>query len=307
MTEELINKYRPKLFKEVIGQETVCKSIRAAIVKGRTRSVILSGPSGVGKTTLGRIMAKTVGCSPLDIIEIDGATNTGIEKMREVTSRLKYKSFGNQSRVIIVDECHAISAAAFKSLLKPIEEPPEGVYWILCTTELGKVPKEVKNRCTTYELKPVTQSKILRLITDISAKEKLPIRRCEGGLETIAELAQGSPRLALSMLAKAAHLTEEEDIEALCAEAGVAGQEAIDLCRALMGNPSWKQLCGIISKIDAPPESVRIVILRYMTSVALKKPKPVKELAIMEAFGEPFQDREGKAPLLMACGMLLFD
>jgi DNA polymerase-3 subunit gamma/tau len=307
VSEELITKYRPRTFKQVLGQDQVCKSIQVVLSKERSRSFLLAGPSGVGKTTLGRLIAKKVGCPPKDIIEVDGATNTGIEKMREVTSHLQYKSFGNQSRVIIVDECHAISKQAFQSLLKSVEEPPEGVYWVLCTTELTKVPKEIKTRCTVYELKPVSEKLILNLVSEVAEKSILPIRKSEEALSTIAELAQGSPRTALSMLAKAAHLTNEEDVQVLCAEAGVAGKEAIDLCRALMKGAGWKELCSIIKDISASPESVRIVVLHYISSVAIKKPNPQKELAIMEEFAEPFQDREGKAPLLLAIARLTLD
>ena len=307
MSEELITKYRPRTFKAVLGQEQVCRSIQTVLSKERSRSFLLAGQSGVGKTTLGRLIAKRVGCSTSDIIEVDGATNTGIDKMREVTAHLQYKSFGGQPRVIIVDECHAISKQAFQSLLKSIEEPPKNTYWVFCTTELAKVPKEIKTRCTVYELNPVPEKDVLTLVSDAAKDSQLPIRRSEASLEAIAELAQGSPRAALAMLAKSAHLTEESEVRSLCAEAGLAGKEAIDLCRALMKGASWKDLCSIIKDISASPESVRIVVLHYMSSVAMKKPNPESELAIMEEFADPFNDREGKAPILLACARLSLD
>jgi len=304
---ELINKYRPSTFQDVRGQESVCKSISIALKKKRGRSFLLSGPSGVGKTTIGRIIAKEVGCKSFDLIEVDGASTTGIDAMRELTTHLLYKSVGGSSRVIIVDECHAISAQAFKSLLKILEEPPENVYWILCTTQLSKVPKEVRTRCLDYVLKPVPRTTILELLTEIAKAERLPIRRNKEALTEIADAAEGSPRLALSMLARCGHLKDEDEVRALCTGEVGTSKEAIDLCRLLMKGASWKDLCTCIGKIESPPESVRIIVLRYMTTVATRGKEPQRMLAIMDEFSQPFLDREGKAPLLLAVGRLCFD
>lgn len=303
LSEDLITKYRPTSFDQVLGQDTVIKSLQSALTKKRGRSFLLSGPSGTGKTTLGRIISNEVGCKSYDLIEIDGASNTGIDAMREVTSHLNYAS---SARVIIVDEAHAISAQAFKSILKSIEEPPPGVYWVLCTTEPTKIPKEIKTRCLSYDLKPVSQSIIAKLVKEISVKEKLPIRKSSEGIKTISELAQGSPRQALSYLAKCGHITDDEEIRSLCGEEGSASKEAIDLCRLLMKGANWREMLGCIKSMEAQPESVRIVVLRYMASVAMNGKSPEKMLAIMDEFSQPFLDREGKAPLLLAVGRLCF-
>ncbi len=304
---EFINKYRPQVFENVLGQSAVCKSISVALRKKRGRSFLLSGPSGVGKTTIGRIIAKEVGCKSFDLIEVDGASTTGIDAMREITTHLLYKSVGGSSRVIIVDECHAISAQAFKSLLKVLEEPPENVYWILCTTQLSKVPKEVRTRCLDYVLKPVPRASIQNLLADVAKAERLPIRRNQEALTEIADSAEGSPRLALSMLAQCGHLKDEDEVRALCTGEVGTSKEAIDLCRLLIKGASWKDLCKCIDKIESPPESVRIIVLRYMSAVVIKGKSPSKMCAIMDAFSQPFLDREGKAPLLLACGHLFFD
>ena len=308
MTEptELILKYRPTSFDKVIGQSSVCKSISIALKKKRGRSFLLSGPSGIGKTTIGRIIAKEVGCKSFDLIEVDGASTTGIDAMREITTHLLYRSIGGSSRVIIVDECHAISVQAFKSLLKVLEEPPENVYWILCTTQLSKVPKEVRTRCLDYVLKPVPRTDILKLLAEVAKAERLPIRRNQEALTEIADAAEGSPRLALSMLARCGHLKDEDEVRALCTGEVGTSKEAIDLCRLLMKGASWKDLCTCIGKIESPPESVRIIVLRYMTTVATKGKDPQRMLAIMDEFSQPFLDREGKSPILLACGRLCF-
>ncbi len=304
---EFINKYRPHAFEDVLGQSAVCRSISVALRKKRGRSFLLSGPSGVGKTTIGRIIAKEVGCKSFDLIEVDGASTTGIDAMREITTHLLYKSVGGSSRVIIVDECHAISAQAFKSLLKVLEEPPENVYWVLCTTQLSKVPKEVRTRCLDYVLKPVPRTSIQNLLADIAKAERLPIRRNGEALQTITEAAEGSPRLALSMLARCGHLKDEDEVRALCTGEVGTSKEAIDLCRLLIKGAKWRDLCMCIEKIESSPESVRIIVLRYMTIAAIRGKDPQRMLAIMDEFSQPFLDREGKAPLLLAVGRLFFD
>lgn len=307
MSEELILKYRPHVFEDVLGQESVCKSISVALRKKRGRSFLLSGPSGIGKTTIGRIIAKEVGCKSFDLIEVDGASTTGIDAMRELTTHLLYKSVGGSSRVVIVDECHAVSAQAFKSLLKILEEPPENVYWILCTTELSKVPKEVRTRCLDYVLKPVPRTAILKLLAEVAKAERLPIRRNLESLTEITEAAEGSPRLALSMLARCGHLKDEDEVRALCTGEVGTSKEAIDLCRLLIKGAKWRDLCTCIEKIESSPESVRIVVLRYMATVATRGKDPQRMLAIMDEFSQPFLDREGKSPILLACGRLCFD
>jgi len=306
MSEELINKYRPTSFDDVIGHDSVVRSIKAALDGKRGRSFILGGPSGVGKTTLARIIAKHVGAKAFDIVEIDGATHTGIDAMRGITERLQYKSFGGGARAVIVDEAHSISKPAVRSLLKAIEEPPDGVYWLLCTTEPASIPKEIRTRCLSYDLKPVPDEDILALLMGVTKAEGLPIANSDEALTVLVEAADGSPRQALSFLAECGHTKDLSEIRILIKQAAVASKEAIDLCRLLIKGASWKELTACIAKLDGQPESVRIIVLRYMSSVALKEGKPGRALAIMDAFAQPFQDREGTAPLILACGGLCF-
>lgn len=300
--DALILKYRPETFDEVIGQAAVCKSVSAALKKHRGHAFLFSGPSGVGKTSIGRIIAREVECEPIDLIEVDGASTTGIDAMRDLLSHLQYASPG--PRVIIVDEVHAVSSQAVKSLLKSLEEPASNVYWVLCTTELSKVPREIRTRCLDYTLKPVPRKGLLGLVIRVAKEEQMKIRRSLESLAVIAELADGSPRQALSILAQCSDLTDEEEVRSLCAGVEPASKEAVDLCRLLLKGGNWQQLSACIAKIDTPPESVRIIVLRYMAATIIKTKSPQRVLAVMEEFSQPFLDREGKAPILLACGRL---
>lgn len=308
MTTELHLKYRPSSWKEVLGQRPVVKSLKQVLDKGLSRTFLLTGPSGMGKTTVARLIAKHVGCDPEEVLEIDGATNTGIDDMREVASRLNYVSIGGSPRCVIVDECHAISKASFQSLLKILEEPPPGVYWVLCTTEADRVPKQIKTRCTDYALRPVSDSLLSDLLVHVRHEEKFTIT--DKGLGLIVEASEGSPRQVLVFLAKCARLQKSSSIRSVLEQSGEPA-EVVDLCRALLGvasgrSVSWKRMAELVRNIKTPPETVRIIVLRYMNAVMLggNESKAAAAMSVMSNFQEPFRDREGTAPLTMACAMV---
>src|SRR5260221_235773 len=146
----LTDKYRPTHLKDVLGQSQVIKSLEHVIHEKRAKAFIFAGPSGCGKTTLARILAsKFAGgqAAITNLTERDGAFASGVDSVRELVSSGLYRAIGASSvKAIIIDECHKLSASAWTVLLKPIEEPPEHVYWMLCTTEPSKIPKTIKTR-----------------------------------------------------------------------------------------------------------------------------------------------------------------
>lgn len=302
----LHTKYRPKSFERVLGQEAITKSLANALEKGASHTFLLHGPSGTGKTTLARIAANFLGATGMSIQEIDAATFTGIDDIRQITRTLQHKPFEGKTRVLILDECHALSASAWKALLKALEEPPSWAYWFLCTTEVGKVPANVKTRCTSYSLKPVKTDKLITLLNSIVKKESMTID--EEIIALCAEEAQGSPRQAIVNLEVCGNCSTVKEAAGLLQAAG-ASPAVIDLARALLARKPWKAVQGLLVGLkDMNAESCRHVIRSYMTNVVLgAKNESIAggAMEVLDAFSTPFPSSDAFSPVVLACGRLL--
>lgn len=307
MSEALINKYRPQTFDEVVGQDAVVRSLKKTIAKGTSRTFLFSGPPGLGKTTLARLVADALGCPASERLEIDGASKTGIDDMREVASTLAYKPLGgSKTKVVIIDEAQALSKAAVTSLLKVLEEPPSWVAWILCTSEEVKLPQAIKTRCTHFSLKPVSFDDLAELLDKVAQAEKLSID--DKVIDLCAREANGSPRQALANLSVCAGAETLADAKELLRSAEESA-EAVELARALIKGASWGEVQGLLRSLkDVNPESARHVIRAYVTVVALNAKKEQdagKALEILDAFSTPFYSSDGVSPLVLACGKVL--
>lgn len=312
MSDELINKYRPQSFDDVIGHEAVIKALRAAVAGKTARTFMFTGPAGVGKTTLARIVAAEAGCLPDDRHEIDAATNTGIEDMRNVTAGLDYQPLGEGTiKAVIVDEVHALSKAALQSLLKSLEEPQPWVYWMLCTTEPGKILQTIKTRAMHCDLKPVPSNVLMDHLDMIANKEKM----LKGDLrDQVVELcvaeAHGSVRQAISNLVLCSSVSSIDEAEGLVA-ASTGSAEAFDLARALLKRAPWKEVQDILRKLkesNPNPESVRHVVRAYMTTViigAKSESAAGGAMEVLDAFSTPFYSSDGLSPVVLACGKVL--
>lgn len=309
MNADLHIKYRPMDFDELIGQEAIIKSLKALEKKGKwPHAFLFMGGSGMGKTTLARIIAKKLGTDPSNIREIDAASNNGIDAMRELQEGLVYGAFGiSKIKFIIIDECHGLSKQAWQSLLKTIEEPPKHVYFAFCTTEADKVPDTIKTRCHIYNVAEVSSDDIYDLLDLVNDEEELEIP--EKGLALISTACYGSPRRALTMLSKCRGLTEISDIRKTLQEPDSEEGEVIELCRALIKGVTFLDALQIVKKLEGiNPESIRLVTLAYTSKVLLNsksESQVEKLLAIIEAFSKPFYQAEKTAPLLLALGTIL--
>jgi len=249
-------KYRPKTFEEMIGQKTVVQTLENAIKNNRVaQAYIFSGMRGVGKTTAARILAKALNCQygptptpcnkcefckeiyedrSVDVLEIDGASNRGIDEVRELREGVKYKPLRSRYKVIIIDEVHMLTAPAFNALLKTLEEPPPHTIFIFATTEFHKVPATIVSRCQHFEFKKISQKEIINHLLDITQKENIKISSY--GLNLIAEAADGSLRDAQSLLDQAVAFSGEvindEDLKEIL---GTISREILfDFSRAII-------------------------------------------------------------------------
>lgn len=307
--QPLHTKHRPKDFNEVVGQDAAVKSLEAVLAEGAVpHAFLFTGPSGVGKTTLARIVARRLGCDKRNVMEIDAATHSGIEDMRAVVSMMQYQALGDSPvRVVIVDECHALSKQTWQAMLKAIEEPPAHAHWCLCTTEADKVPQTILTRCHRYDLKPVKADLL---------EEYLEIVRDEEGLEVgddvlayIADKAEGSVRQALVYLSAVRGCANRKEAHELLAQA-MDNPELIDLARRLCGGGlNWQFVCSVLKGMEYSPESARLVIVNYVASALLSTKDDKKAaglLNVLEAFAEPYRQGEKNAPLLLSVGRVLY-
>ncbi|MBA3507401.1 MAG: DNA polymerase III subunit gamma/tau [Betaproteobacteria bacterium] len=219
----LARKWRPKTFAELSGQEHVVIALSNALARGRLHhAYLLTGTRGVGKTTIARILAKSLNCETgvtatpcgvcsaciaidagrfIDLIELDAASNTGIDNMREILDNARYAPTVGRYKVYLIDEVHMLSKAAFNSMLKTLEEPPDHVKFVLATTDPQKIPVTVLSRCLQFNLKPLSAEVIGERIAYILQEEAIPFEA--GGIAVIARAARGSLRDGLSLLDQA--------------------------------------------------------------------------------------------------------
>ncbi len=247
----LARKWRPKTFAELYGQEHVVKALGSALSTGRLHhAYLLTGTRGVGKTTIARILAKSLNCvvgvtaTPcgvcaactdidagrfVDLLELDAASNTGIDNMREILDNARYAPTVGRYKVYLIDEVHMLSKAAFNSMLKTLEEPPEHVKFILATTDPQKIPVTVLSRCLQFNLKVMAPAMIIARLAEILAAEGIAFD--DAALMQIARAARGSMRDALSVLDQAI--------------AHGAGEVRSDAVRAMLGSVETEHIYRI--------------------------------------------------------------
>jgi len=305
MTADFHTKFRPTTLKEILGQKELVKSLQSVLAKKICRAFLLHGPAGCGKTTTARIIASMVGCAADALCEVDAATYSGIDAMRSITETLNFKPIGSDTRVIIIDEAHSLSSSAWQSLLKSVEEPPLGVYWVFCTTNPSKVPETIKTRCACFQFSPVSTDDLVDLLIQVADAEGLP--HSDEMLTLIARMSNGSPRKALTSLAKCCSCTTVDEIRTLLQVADEGDVDVIELCRYLSkGTATWEGAMKIVNKFKVrDAESLRIVIVSYMGKVVLGSKNPQQALSVIEAFSTPYPANANFAYFLLSLGTLL--
>ncbi len=287
----LYRDYRPKKFSEVINQENIKTTLQKAVASGFfAHAYLFTGPRGTGKTSIARIMARAVNClkskvgepcneciickqflqnSSLDLIEIDAASNTGVENVREMIEHVKFSPSSAKYKVFIIDEVHMLSKGAFNALLKTLEEPPKHAIFILATTEIHKVPATVISRTQRFDFKKISNEEMLKYLGEIAKKEKIKID--QASLELVVNSAEGSVRDALSVLDK---LSTFDSIDLAQAEQllGItnvlAAQQLLDLLAAKDAKGALNFLDGIFAG-GVDPVQFNKDFLEYLRKVLM--------------------------------------
>ncbi len=265
-------KYRPGTFDDVIGQPHVIQTLMNAVSTKRiAHAYLFSGTRGVGKTTVARILAKALNCergptsrpcdrcencreiaqgSSVDVIEIDGASNTSVDDVREIRENVKFTPFRGQFRVYIIDEVHMLSNSAFNALLKTLEEPPAHVVFVFATTEIHKIPATILSRCQHYNFRRIARTEIIERLRHVAAQDQLTLE--DRSFVALARASEGSMRDALSLLDQAiaygGKAIRHSDLEVLL---GAVPQELVQgLIRAVWVQDSPAALASLAHLLD---------------------------------------------------------
>lgn len=233
MGQALYRKYRSRKLSEIAGQKHITDTLEKAIKQGSiSHAYLFSGPRGVGKTSIARILAHEINglkyddeSTHLDIIEIDAASNRRIDEVREINERVRVAPTSAKYKVYIIDEVHMLTREAFNALLKTLEEPPEHAVFILATTESHKLPETIVSRTQRFTFKPISPEVLAKHLADIAQKEKIKISADAIGL--IAKHADGSFRDALSLLDQVKHTGSDIGLEDIQQAIGYAPSEAL--------------------------------------------------------------------------------
>ena len=281
----LYRTYRPKDFNEVAGQKHITQTLKNALANDKVaHAYLFSGPRGTGKTSIAKILAKAVNCikAPIDnpcnvcdnclgiqdgtisdVIEIDAASNNGVDEIRELRDKVKYLPGYVKYKVYIIDEVHMLSQGAFNALLKTLEEPPAHVIFILCTTELQKVLPTIQSRCQRFDFKSISTNDIITKLKEIIESEKIQIE--EDAIKQISTYAEGGLRDAISLLDQVYAYNPEkillEDVNQICG--AISMQTQIDLAQALIDFDSTKAI-ELLNDLLAQGKEVKKITLNLI-------------------------------------------
>ena len=255
MAQALYRKNRPKSLDEVIGQEHIITTLKNALKSGKiSHAYLFTGPRGVGKTSVARILAHEVNRLPyteesvhLDIIEIDAASNRRIDEIRDLRDKVHISPTSAKYKVYIIDEVHMLTKEAFNALLKTLEEPPTHVIFILATTEAHKLPETIISRTQRFSFKPIENQQAIDRLRQMAQSEKIDIE--DDALTLIAQHGDGSFRDSISLLDQASSSTKKVSVDDIRRMLGIAPAEAIDQLIKALGNSSPQDMLSLLTEL----------------------------------------------------------
>ena len=297
-------KYRPKSLDEISGNEKVVNVLKSYFNKSSPfpKSILFHGPTGCGKTTLGRIIATQLGAVGGDLKEIDSADFRGIDTIREIRKKSIYKPLESPVRVWILDEIHRATGDAQSALLKALEDTPEHIYYILCTTAPQKLLPTIRGRCAQFQVEPLIDRDMKLLLRKVVKREDERISK--EVYDQITQDSFGHPRNALQILSQVLAVDEDKRLQTAKKSAEIQSK-TIELCRALIKGSPWRSIAMILKGLkNEDPEQIRRAVLGYCQVVLLNGQNDVAA-TIMDEFIEPFYN-SGFPALTLACYSALF-
>ncbi len=292
---DLNKKYRPQSFKQVYGNEVAKRTLRSFPQEEIPHAILFHGPHGCGKTTLARIVASKVNCSKFDLEEIDVGDFKGIDTIRALRSKTILAPMEGPAKVWILDEAAELTGPAQNALLKILEEPPEHVYFFLCTTEPNKLKKTIRSRCLEVLVETLSLSKMEDLLTMICVEEKWVIP-----YEVITQInhdSLGHPRDAMILLNSISRLPQKEMIESV-KHIAAEQNKAFEMCQALMTKKSWKVISSMLQNLEEPPETVRRIVRSYFKTVLLRI-GDYRAATVMDCLDKPYYNTDDKNQLVL--------
>ena len=296
----LYKKYRPITFPELIGNKNTINILKNTLEKDdRPHAYLFTGETGCGKTTIGRIVAKELGCFGMDFKENNTADFRGIDSVREILKKAQFQPLESNCLVWLWDEAHKLTNDAQNAALKLLEDTPSHVYIILATTQPNKLIPEIKNRCATFQMNVLNDKEMYRLLRKVTTKENEKLE--QEIYDQIIQDSLGHPRNALEVLEQVLCVDPDKRLE-VAERKAEEHNVAIELCRILFSNSNWKQIAPILKSLkenNQDAEGIRRIVMGYAQAILLKSENTTAGL-VLEEFIEPFYN-SGFPGLVYAC------